>query len=367
MPQTGRVDAPALLAMEGLVLADYEAPRILIARMSAIGDTLLTLPVACALRRAFPNSSITWVVEQKSSPFVANHPALDETIVLPRGWFTSPARILSLRKTLRDRQFDIAIDCQSITKSALACWLSSAPRRIGCSGQYGAELSTWLNNELIEPTKSHLTDRSLELLKPLGIEHPVVEWHPPVDEEAIAAMGDYISAQQLEGGYAVINPGATWDSKLWEMDRFAAVARHLRDAHDLPTLVVWGGKRELAWAEQIANESAGAATLAVKTTLHELAALLLGARLLVSADTGPLHLSVAVRTPVIGLYGSTRPQDCGPYGPPHIALQNRYEAGSRKQRRNADNSAMREISVTEVCAACDRLLARELRVKRPAA
>ncbi len=357
----------ALQATEGLVLADYEAPRILIARMSAIGDTLLTLPVACALRRAFPDSTITWVVEEKSSPFVANHPALDETIVLPRGWFTSPVRILSLRKTLRDRQFDIAIDCQSITKSALACWLSGAPQRIGCRGRYGAELSTWLNNELVEPVKPHLTDRSLELLAPLGIENPAIEWHPPVDEDAIAAMGEYVSAQQLEAGYAVINPGATWDSKLWEMDRFAAVARYLRDSHDLPTLVVWGGKRELTWAEQIVRDSAGAAILAVDTTLHELAALLLGARMLVSADTGPLHLSVAVGTPVVGLYGSTRPEDCGPYGAPHIALQNRYEAGSRKHRRNADNGAMREISVAEVCEACDRLLVRELRVNRPAA
>jgi lipopolysaccharide heptosyltransferase I len=335
--------------------------------MSAIGDTLLTLPVACALRRAWPDAYLAWVVEEKSSPFVANHPALDETIVLPRGWFTSPARVWWLRQTLRSRQFDIAIDCQSISKSALACWLSGAKQRIGCRGQYGAELSPWLNNRLVPTQTTHLTDRSLELLAPLGIHQPAVEWHPPVDEQAIAAMGDYISAAGLEAGYAVLNPGATWDSKLWEMDRFAAVARHMRARHGLPSLVVWGGERERGWAEQIVAQSDGAATLATSTSLHELAALLIGARLLVSSDTGPLHLSVAVGTPVVGLYGSTRPADCGPYGPPHIALQRQYEAGSRRHRRRADNHAMRQITIDDVCQACDELLAADGHYRHAAA
>jgi len=101
--------------------ADPARPRVLIARMSAIGDTILTTPVACRLRDAFPGAVLVWAVERKSSAFIAGHPAVDETIVLERGWWVSSPAIRRLRRRLREYQFDAAVDCQSVTKSALAC------------------------------------------------------------------------------------------------------------------------------------------------------------------------------------------------------------------------------------------------------
>ena len=330
--------------------------RILIARMSAIGDSILTLPVACALRDRFPQAYIAWCVEKKASAMVVGHSALDEVIILDRGWFGSPSRLWEIRQNLRKQQFDTVIDCQSVTKTAFLGWLSGAKHRIGCRGQYGAELSPWLNNRLVEPQTTHLTDRSLELLAPLGIIQPQVRWDLPLAPTARAKVKGWLAAGTLPQQFAVINPGATWDSKLWEMDRFAAVARYFHTQHQLPTVVVWGGPREEAWAQQIVELAPGAAQLAPNTSLQELAAVIEQGTCFVSSDTGPLHMAVAVGTPSIGLYGTTRPADCGPYGAPHIGLQKKFFVGSRTERRTTDNACMKLIEVADVLPECDRLL-----------
>lgn len=333
-----------------------DSPRILIARMSAIGDTILTLPVACALRAHFPHAYLAWVVEQKSAAIVRGHACLDEVFVLERGWYTNPKKVWAARRCLRPRQFDAAIDCQGMTKTALACWLSGARQRIGLRGQHGREVSPWLNNVLIPPRRPHVVDRSLELLEPLGIQQPQVEWRLPIDDESRTRVRQALAALGLSGAYAVINPGATWDSRLWVWDRFGRVARHLGERQQLPTLVVWGGPKERAWAEQIVAASAGQAVLAPPTTLLELAALIEGGRLMITADTGPLHMAVAVGTPSVALHGTTRPEDSGPYGPPHAAIQVEYQGGSHRERRTADNRAMQRITVEMVCERCDAVL-----------
>ncbi len=338
------------------MMSTIGSPRILISRMSAIGDTILTLPVACALRNRFPDAFLAWVVEDRSSTVVRKHECLDAVFVLERGWFTHPKSILRTRRLLREQQFDVTIDCQGMTKSALACRLSGAKQRIGLQGQHGRELSRWLNNDLVRPQTSHVVDRSIELLGPLGIHDADVQWQLPIDSGSRDRMQRAIEDLGLQNGYAVFNPGATWDSKLWEMDRFGQVARHLAQRHNLPTLVVWGGDGERKQAEQIVAASGGSAVRAPSSDLIELAALIHTSRLFVSADTGPLHMSVAVGTPSIGLYGATRPEECGPYGAPHVAIQVEYQAGSHKERRRADNRAMQKITADMVCEQCNRLL-----------
>jgi len=330
--------------------------------MSAIGDTVLTLPVACALRARFPDAFIGWAVEEKSSAMVVGHPCVDKVFQLSRGWFTSRKKRRALRDELRACKFAVSVDCQGNTKSALACWMSGAKYRIGCRGQYGTEFSPYLNNILISPRHTHLTDRSVELLTPLGIHRPAIDWQLPSDKIAEQSAAQILTELRITEPFAIINPGATWDSKLWEMDRFADVARHLGQRHELKTLVIWGGQQERTFANQIVAGSAGHAILAPRTSLQELVAVLRRGVILVSSDTGPLHMSVAVGTPSIGLYGATRPADCGPYGEPHMGIQVRFHGGSRRQRRRADNSAMREITTERVCYECDQLLTKIERV-----
>ena len=330
-----------------------KAPRILISRMSAIGDAILTLPVACALRQHFPKSHIAWVVEKKAAPMVRGHETLDQVIELERGWFTSLTGVRDARSKLRDGgKYDIAIDCQGNTKSALACRLSGARRRIGYAGRHGGELSRVLNNVKVTPVFSHLTDRSLELLTALDICSPDVQWKLPLSELSRTWAKRWRSG--VSGAkIAVLNPGGTWASKLWDPQRFAATARYIRDRYQFKSVVVWGSPAERKMAETIVAESEGSAVLAPDTDLHHLAALIETADLFLSGDTGPLHMAVAVGTPTIGLYGATRPGDSGPYG--QVALQKSYEEGSRRHRRSADNTAMMAIGVEHVCDAIDQL------------
>jgi ADP-heptose:LPS heptosyltransferase len=145
------------------------------------------------------------------------------------------------------------------------------------------------------------------------------------------------------------------------MDRFAAVAAHLGKKHHLPSVVVWAGQEEHSWAKGIVEGSQGQAVLAPNTTLRELAALTRAASLFVSADTGPLHLAAASGTPCVALFGPVAAERNGPYGSEHISVQRVCLTGSSRKRRGASNESMRAISVADVTAACDQVLARSVR------
>jgi lipopolysaccharide heptosyltransferase I len=334
------------------------SPRILIVRLSAIGDVILTMPVLNALRDAMPRAYLAWAVEDRAAALLEGHASLDRLIRLPRGFLKSPRTVWRIRRELRDLRPDVTIDVQGLSKSSLVAWLSGAKRRIGLAGQWGREISTWLNNELVLPAKPHVVDRMLELLRPLGIEEPKVEFRVPLTDAERAEAAASIAQHGLESGFAMLNPGAAVASKFWPCERFAVVARHLGSRWRLPSWVVWAGKAELALAESIVAESDGHARLAPPTTLRQLAVLAQRAQLFVSSDTGPLHLAVAVGTPCVGLYGPWPATETGPYGPQHVAIQKKIFHGKTRERRTASREYMEAIQAADVCAGCDEILGR---------
>jgi len=333
------------------------SPRVLISRMGAIGDAIRTLPVACCLRDHFPDAYLGWVVESQAAPMVRGHKALDCVIELEQGWYTSPSGLRAARAALIEHRFDLAIDCQGNTKSSLAGKLAGASTRIGFRGKHAIGFSRFFNNEKVTPVFHHLVDRSLELLTSLGIHHPEVRFDLPLAEDDRKWANRY-RASLRAARVAILNPGGSWPSKLWEADRFASTARYLADRYGYHSLVVWGSFEERLMAEKIVELSERTATLAPDTSLNTLAALIETADLFLSGDTGPLHMAVAVGTRTIGLYGPTRPGDSGPYE--QVALQMEYEAGSRRHRRSADNRAMRAIGVEHVCAVIDEMHTRSI-------
>jgi len=337
-------------------------PRILIVRLSAIGDVLHGMPVLCALREAVPQAYIAWVVEGVSAQLLKHHPALDELITVPRKWLKSPKTVLSLRKKLRSLNFDVAIDMQGLTKSAVAARLSGARVRIGYGGVDGRELSMWLNNKLVEPTGTHVIDRNLELLRPLGINSPAVQYRLEDTSDDLATAQRMLAELRLAERFAVINPGAGWPSKVWPAARYGEVARFLGERHGVKSLVVWAGDQEKAWANEIVAGSAGYGVLAPKTSLRELAALSRKAIMFVGSDTGPLHLAVAVGTPSVGMFGPMPAERNGPYGPLHVPVQKVCLTGNSREKRSAGPESMEAISVADCCAACEKILnRRELR------
>ncbi len=338
-------------------MKDDRQPRILISRLSHIGDCILAIPMLNAIRQHYPGALIGWAVERPSVPLLEGHEALDELIVVKRGWLKSPRAVWELRRRLRRHRFDISIDPQCLTKSAVVGWLAGARTRIGFGGADGRELSRSFNNRLVRRTEQHMVDRGLELLRPLGIEHPEVCYRLPVRPEAERAADQLAARLQLIQGFAVINPGAGWQSRLWPTDRYGQVAAYLWNRHRLRSVVAWYGDEEQALAREIVATSSGGAVLAPPTNLVHLAAVLQRARMYLGSDTGPLHLAVAVGTPCVSLHGPTRASQSGPYGPGHRAIQEVYLEGTSRQRRKADNGTMKAISVEAVCRACSELLA----------
>lgn len=347
------------------------APRILIARLSAIGDVVHGLPVLCQLRASLPHAFLAWVVEGRAADLLRGHPDLDALVVAPRRWMKSPKSVWLLRCELRALGCDTAIDLQGLTKSAFAARLSGARRRIGFAGADGREFSRLLNNQLVQATRKHVIERNLELLSPLGI---AVPGHEMIDRARFGlpeSAEDAIAAERILGSvfprpsrgaqpsleFAVINPGAGWPSKLWPTDRFAAVARWLMRHWSLPSLIVWGGDAEQRLADEIADQSQGAARVAARTSLTELAAIARRAAIFIASDTGPLHLAAAVGTPCVGLFGPMPAWRNGPYGRQHRSVQAVELTGSSRQRRTAGPESMLAISVAQACAACDGILA----------
>jgi lipopolysaccharide heptosyltransferase I len=337
------------------------AHRFLISRLSAIGDCVHALPLVCAIKDACPQAFVAWVVEGRTSALLAGHRAIDQLITVPRGWLKSPRGVWQLRQQLRSLRIDVAIDPQGLTKSAVVSWLSGAKTRIGFAGVDGRELSPWLNNVRVEPKATHVIERNLELLQPLGIASPQVRFDLPESPADAATVECWLTSHQLQGRYAVINPGAGWPSKLWPVDRFAAVARHLMQQHQMPSLVVWAPGDEEIWAKRIVELAPTAAMFAPRTSLTELAAFCRRAALFVASDTGPLHIAAAVGAPCVGLFGPMPAERNGPYGPHHVTVQKMHLTGRSRDRRNAGPESMLAISVEDVCAACDAALDRSRR------
>lgn len=333
--------------------------RVLITRLSAIGDCIHTMPLVSVIRRRFPDAFIAWITQAGPASLLDGYPGLDQVIIVPRDWYKSWKTLQNTRRQLRSLRFDASVDPQSLTKSSALGWLSGASQRIGFEQPQGRELSVWLNTDLVEPRAEHVVDRYLQLLTPLiGHQHMDVRFELPIWKHE--SIENFLTNCRFGSRYAVINPGAGWDSKIWPAAQFGAVAHYLGETHKLPSVVVWAGERERVWAQEIVAVSKGHARLAPETSLPELATLMRSADLCVAADTGPLHLAAAVGTPCVGLYGTTVPQVCGPYGSGHQCVQAYHQMGSCRERRTAENLAMQAIDVPSVAKACDRILAGRL-------
>ena len=338
--------------------------RILIVRLSAVGDTILSLPVLCALRKEYPNSRIGWVVGSGAADIVRGHDALDDLFVLTKNDLKSVKAYWAFLKRIREWQPTTVIDAQGLTKSALIGWYSGATRRIGLvkSEFEGRELSTWLNNTLVSPTSEHVVQRGLALLKPLGIENPEIEYRVPVSPAANQRVNEQVRDLAGPNGelgpFAIINVGAGWVSKIWPAERYAAVAKHLKDRWNLRTMIAWGGSEERSLAEQVSILSGGAAIELPATSLLELAEWIRRSVLFVGSDTGPMHLSVAVDIPTVSLIGPMPIGRVGHFSEKHIAIQRESLTEKERNRRKTETKPMLSIQASDVIEACDEILTR---------
>ena len=338
--------------------------RILIVRLSAIGDCILSVPVLNSIRRNFPDARIGWAIEHAASQLIQDHSALDKMFIVSKRAFKSPREMWTLTTNLRKWKPDITLDLQGLTKSSLIAWLSGAKARLGFHRDKfdGRELSCFLNNRLYRPESEHIVDRSLELLKLLGVHDSQVAFDLPEQENDSKFADRTVASLQLEGRFAIINVGAGWVSKIWPSNRYASIAKHLGEHWGMSSLVVWSGEKEKRAANEVVAGSGGHATLSPATTLSQLGSLIRRSSLFVGSDTGPMHLSVANGTPTIGLIGPMPIERVGPCGTNNAGVQNvRLLAESA---RKTDCTPMLSISTEDVMRVCDQLMDRCLLAQR---
>ena len=340
--------------------------RLLIVRLGALGDVVHAIPVAAALRRAFPQARIDWLVSAKHREILDLVPVIDRRLVInDRGGASGGASLAAAVGELRRGRYDVAIDLQGLIKSALLARASGAPRVLGFSSRYARERAARLfyteahdpgRGGLYDPRETrHVVDINLGVLTLVGITSARAEF--PIDAPPSEAAR---AARERTGGrYALLNPGAAWPNKRWPAERLAAVAIDLRERHGLSSVVLWGPGEE-ALAAGVAAGAQGAATAAPPTTIADLVALARGAALLVSGDTGPTHIAAAVGTPIVGLYGPTRPARNGPLSPLDVTVSRDAVCQCHHLRRcRLDRMCLLDIDVPEVIAAVDRRLAAE--------
>jgi lipopolysaccharide heptosyltransferase II len=287
-----------------------------------LGDIVHALPTVAALRRRFPSAKITWLVKREWAAVLEDNPHLDQVLALDlslKGW---PAAW----RASRAGRFDTVVDLQGLLRSALLGWISGAPVRIGFAN--GREGSPWFYTKRVPvPSPSmHAVDRYLLTAKYLGADPSEVkpsDFPLPHDTQAEAQIEVLLAAAGIQAGATLVamNPSARWETKRWPLESFAAVGDRLQQDGTARVVLIGGRDERYVGKQMMRAMRTAPIDLMGETMLKELIALLRRARLLITNDSGPMHLAAAVGTPVIALFGPTDPSRTGPYGAGHTVLR----------------------------------------------
>ncbi len=335
--------------------------RIVLVRLSALGDIVHTWPLADALCAARPHAHLTWIVEEPLRALVDGHPAVNAVLtVASRPWRRHPLatrtrmEIGSLRTRLRELQPDIALDPQGVLKSALVTRWSGAPRRVGLAHPWRRErLAGFAYSETVPgaPPGQHVVASNLELLRSLGIEPPAGQL--PNGSWLLARVAPRVPTGNWHAPYAVVVPGTGGVHKALPTSILASVARGL-GACGLEVVVAWGpGERNRA--AEVADAGGSGAHLAPPTSLEELTALLGRAALIVGGDTGPVHLGASLSVPTLAVFLASDWRRNGPLGV-SVAVVSGAEETRGGPTGSARSRPRRPVEPEEIIAAARNLL-----------
>jgi 3-deoxy-D-manno-octulosonic-acid transferase/heptosyltransferase-1 len=342
--------------------------EILIVKLSAIGDVIHTLPALNSIRNHYPQAHITWLVEEAASELLIGHPALDRILISRRKAWISEFRLLktaqplreirSFLTALRDTRYDLLFDFQALLKSGILIALIKAERKVGFNaGMEHMEQSHLFLNERVPPVsmEHHALTRSLMMLEGIGIPTDKIEYRLSIDlktrlhAEQMLKRNGFTPGNQL----IVINPGAKWETKLWHPERFAQLADILA-RRNAGTVVFTGSSEDSLLIRGIrSGMKEKAIDLSGKTTLKSLAAIYEQSKFIISTDTGPMHLAVALGVPVIALFGPTAPWRTGPFGDEHQIVSASLPCSPCFKRKCATTKCMAGISMESVLEAVD--------------
>jgi lipopolysaccharide heptosyltransferase I len=333
------------------------ARSILIVRLGALGDLVHALPAVAAMRAAWPEARIDWLVDGRYAELLELVPVVDRTIVMG-GRDGRP--LLPVIRELRRARYDLAIDFQGLLKSAALARLAGARETAGfIAGQLREPAASIFYTRRVPADDSgHVVRKNLSIVEALGV--AVREVASPLKVTASSVPGQVRELLQLgaNGRFAAVNPGAGWPNKQWPADRYGAIAAHLRASHGMMSIVTWGpGEQALAGA--VAAASNGAATIAPPTALADLVELARAAAIFIAGDTGPMHLAAAVGTPVVGVFGPTNPLRNGPWNAADAWVSRFDDCECHHKRKcRRETPCINTITVEQVASAVDQRLGR---------
>jgi heptosyltransferase-1 len=345
--------------------------RILIVRLGSIGDIVHTLPSLAAIRHAHPEAEISWVVERRASEILRDNPLLDRLIVIDtkalRRGLMSGETLRAPRQQLRllraSGAFDLALDFQGLIKSAMIARLSGARRVYGFAREALREPASriLLHETVAIPPQTHVIRKNLALVHgALGIPAPddpkELEFPITIDCDHEAQADE--SSKATGGRYAILNPGGGWPTKLWSAEKFGALADELWNHFGLYSLITSGPGEDELTQRALASSKSGKAK-AVSVSLKGFCALAKGAQVYVGGETGPTHLAMAMRTPVVGLLGPTEWWRNGSIYPDDVCVE-RNDIGCRENchRRSCSQWICMDINVERVLNAVSERLRR---------
>jgi len=331
-------------------------PRFLIVRLGSLGDVIHAIPAAAALRARHPRARIDWVADPRYVPLLQMVEGLDEVVAVdPRAGI---GRLLGTIRRLRRARYDAAVDLQGLLKSAVLSRAAGARRRIGMPREHLREPAARVfYTEMPDPGRDpHVIRKNLRLVRALDVENEEISFPLRLPR---TVTGDTVAAGFGSGGFALINPGAAWPNKRWPPQRFGALAVQIRERIGLRSLVLWGPGEE-GIASLVVGASRGAADLSPPTSILDLFAIARRAKLMVSGDTGPLHIAAAVGTPVVALFGPTLAERNGPWSSSDITISRAARCFCHYERRcRLLQPCIEDIGVDEVVSAAEfRIAAR---------
>ena len=330
-------------------MSEANTQRFLVIRLSSLGDIVHTLPAIAALRESFPEARIDWVVDERWLPLAEMVQGVDALIPLQR----SPMGVMACIRRLRAARYPCVVDYQGLYRSAVLTWSSGGVRTIGFDRITAREPgASMFYSERVVPSGRHVAEMNLDLSIRAGARPPrTLQFPLRVPEHELQRVREKMRQQDM-ADYVVLSPGGGWVSKCWTPDRYGALALELWRRHGVRSLVnVSPGQGDLA--RGVLTAAGDSNPLVVSPPLQELAALVAGARLVVGADTGPVHLAAALGTRVVALFGPTDPARNGPL--PTGSVLRSASVGESSYKRGKDYSeAMLSVSVEQVLAATER-------------
>jgi heptosyltransferase I len=324
--------------------------RVLVVMLAAVGDAVHVLPVLNAIRRAHPPAHLSWVLQPGLVPFVRGHEAVDELIPFERarGW----RGFADVRRRLRGRAFDAVLLLQPYLKAGIVASFARSPYKLGFDRARARDAS-WLFTNRALPARpvQHMQDQYLEFLAALGVPAEPVEWRLGPWAEERPWQRDFLA--RFDRPIASIVVGTTKAEKDWPAERWAEVVDVLWERHGLQPVLVGGrSPRELAAERTILERARHAPHSALGSGLRPLVSILDGSALVLSPDTGPLHVAVALGRPSIALMGYTNPKRVGPYRRFHDLLVDRFGDPGEDYAASARHrpGRMARITVPDVLA-----------------